>query len=248
MPDRLAWLRDDRARLILLLGLLAALVAYVAMSRTGAFGGASGPLAGAASDCPAAGAPSVDTVSRDRLLRLRDNLRQIVAFDRRIHPYEEGPILAGSAWSDAEPGVGGALPSSGPAAYEMRWWMPSGDDVVADGMVFAAPGEARDFLERASSADCRSDSNAVTAPLPPGGRNLEWRNPEGFAQEDVYLRRGSRVYRVAVVRPGAGSRATPAARRLAFRLVDILACALPEAECPLPQGPGGGFGTVTRRA
>jgi hypothetical protein len=58
-----------------------------------------------------------------------------------------------------------------------------------------------------------------------------WRNPENFAQEDVYLLRGRRVYRVAVVLAGAGGTSTVGSRKSAFSLVDELACALPEAAC-----------------
>jgi hypothetical protein len=58
-----------------------------------------------------------------------------------------------------------------------------------------------------------------------------WRNPENLAQEDVYLLRSRRVYRVAVVLTKAGDASTAASRKTAFSLVNKLACTLPEAAC-----------------
>jgi hypothetical protein len=224
---RLAWIGDQRVRLVLLLVVLASLVAYVVTSWTGALGIGNGPAVG---DCPFDGAPSVETVRRARLASLREDLRQMMFFDRSLRPYEQGPVPSGSAWSDTEPGSQASLdPSEG--SYEMRWWMGNGDDVVADVMVFADTGRAHDFFERASSTGCRPQSIARAASFPPGGRNLAWRNPDGFAQEDVFLLRGRRAYRVAVVKAGAKGRIAAAARSEAFSLVNGLACALPDAAC-----------------
>ncbi len=154
-------------------------------------------------------------------------------FDKSLHPYEQGLVASSSAWSDSEPGTHKLLPLGprDPGGYEMRWWMANGDDVGADVMVFANTRQARDFFMRASSTRCRPASATLAASFPPGGRNLEWRNPDGFAQEDVYLLRGRRVYRVAVVKAGAGGSITAAARSAAFSLVNGLACALPGAAC-----------------
>jgi hypothetical protein len=241
MHSRLAWLSDERIRPILLLVLLALLMVYVVMSWTDALGMANSPTVGASAleDCPAGDAPSVETIPRARLLGLREGLRRIVFFDNGLGPYEQGLVASSSAWSDSEPGTHGSQPLSprDPGGYEMRWWMPNGDDVVADVMVFAETSQAGDFLIRASSSRCRPAGAAFAASFPPGGRNLEWRNPDGFAQEDVYLLRGRRVYRVAVVKAGAASSITTGARREAFSLVNGLACALPEAACRLYSSP-----------
>jgi hypothetical protein len=113
----------------------------------------------------------------------------------------------------------------------MRWWLRNRDDLVVNAWVFADVDHARDFLKRASSANCRTASTAVAASFPPGGRDLEWRNPEGFAQEDLLLQRGRQVYRVSVVVAGAGGNATSAKREAAFFLVNDLACTLPRAGC-----------------
>jgi hypothetical protein len=240
MGHRLGWLSDERVRLVLLLALLASLVAYLVASGTGALGlfGDFGGDTVTLGNCPVAGAPSVADVSGSRLAGLRRDIRQVVSFERGLRPYELGLSNAPSAWSDAEPGTSSVLPR-GPdnqGGYEMRWWLRNRDDLVADAWVFADVDQAHDFLERASSADCRTASTAVAASFPPGGRNLEWRNPEGYAQEDLFLRRGRRVYRVSVVVAGAGGSATSAKRKAAFSLVDDLACALPRAGCDVYAG------------
>ncbi|HLL91936.1 MAG TPA: hypothetical protein VK252_03275 [Solirubrobacteraceae bacterium] len=237
-----AWWNDGRLRLAVLLALLAALLAYVVTTRTGALGvttGALGTPSGGAvvgartpTDCPAAGAPSVESVSRPTLRGLREDLRGVM-FGRGRRLYEEGLAASGFAWSDSEPGKRLALPPNArdPGGYELRWWAANGDDVAADVFLFAGVGQARDFFDRASSARCRPSGTALAASSPPGGRDLAWRNPDGFAQEDVYLLRGRRVYRVGVVRAGAGNGITSAGRSAAFALVNGLACALPGVWC-----------------
>jgi hypothetical protein len=98
-------------------------------------------------------------------------------------------------------------------------------------MVFAGADRARDFYQRAASTPCRSQATVLDAPSPPGGSNLVWRNPDGFAQEDLFLLRGRRVYRVAVVLAGVGDLVSPVTRRVGFSIVNHLACALPEVVC-----------------
>ncbi len=221
---------------MLLLALLTALVVYVLATRSGALGssaasaGAGG--AGTAADCPAQAAPSVENVSRSTLLRLREDLRGVMfGMGRRL--YEQGLAPSSYAWSDDEPGKHASLPprTRDPAGYELRWWAADRDDVVADVWMFGAADTARYFFEQAASVRCRPSSTALAASSPPGGRDLEWRNPDDFAQEDVYLLRGERVYRVGVVRAGAGSSATPSGRSAAYSLVNGLACALPGSAC-----------------
>ena len=228
-------LTDVRVRLPLLLAALAALIVYGVTSGYGILGLGGGSAADGwapHNDCPYSNAPSVATISRSELLRLREGLRRIVHGERR-RMYEQGLIPSSYAWTDGEPG-GPAPPPLGPqdpAGYEIRWWLASGDDVVADVLVFAGRRQAQDFFKRASSAQCRTTGAAFPATSPPGGRNLVWRNPDGFAQEDVYLLRGRRVYRVSVVLSVLGDVIAPAARRLGFSLVDGLACGIPGAGC-----------------
>lgn len=234
-------MRDERVRLVLLLALLASLVAYLVASSTGALGLAGGPGGDTVilGDCPVAGAPSAASVPRGRLVGLRHDIRRVVFFEHGLRPYELGPIGSIAAWSDSEPGTSGAMSQSGSdrAGYEMRWWMRNRDDVVADAWVFSDAKQAHDYFTRASSSKCRPESTAVAAPFPPGGRDVEWRNPDGFAQEDLYLLRGRRVYRVAVVKSGVGANVTAAVRHAAFFLVDELACALPGAGCDVYESP-----------
>jgi hypothetical protein len=241
MQPELGWLRDERVRLVLLLVLLASLVAYLVASSTGALGLAGGPGGDTVTlgNCPVADAPSAASVPRSRLLGLRRDIRRVVSFERGLRPYELGPIGSIAAWSDGEPGTSAILPQSGAdqAGYEMRWWIRSRYDVVADAWVFADEKQAHDYLTRASSSKCRPASTAVAASFPAGGRDVEWRNPEGFAQEDLYLLRGRRVYRVSVVKAGVGASVTADARHVAFFLVNELACALPGAGCDVYESP-----------
>jgi hypothetical protein len=231
MRRELAWIGNDRVRLGLLLLILVALAAYAGASWRGLFTDGGEFAAGA--NCPAAEARGAAMVSRAELADLREGIQRVVFFDRRLRPYEEGVVAPIVAWSDAEPGARGSLPAGeSMGGYEMRWWMPSGDDVVADGFVFAGRDEARAFFAVASEVACRPNANALKATLPPGGRNLSWRNPDGFMQEDLFLLRGRRVYRVAVVRPGSARRSGRLAEGRAFGLVGLLACALPRARCP----------------
>jgi hypothetical protein len=242
MSPMLGWLSDERVRLVLLLALLAALVAYLVASSTGALGLAGGPSGDTVilGDCPVAGAPSAATVPRGRLLGIRRDLRRVVSFEGGLRPYELGPIGSIAAWSDDEPGTSGSLPADAGdrAGYEMRWWaFQNRDDVVADAWVFADANQAHDFFTRASSTKCRPASSAAAASFPLGGHDLQWRNPEGAAQEDLYLLRGRRVYRVSVVKAWVGGSTTAAERKAAFSLVNELACALPGAGCDVYESP-----------
>lgn len=241
MSPRLGWLNDERVRLVLLLALLASLVAYCVASSTGALSLADGPAGETVvlGNCPVAGAPPASSLTRGGLIELRRDIRRVVSFERGLRPYELGPIGSIAAWSDVEPGTSGSLSAgiSDQAGYEMRWWIRGLYDVVADAWVFADAKQAHNYFGRASSSKCRPASTAVAASFPPGGRDVEWRNPDGFAQEDLYLMHGRRVYRVSVVKAGAGASASTAARHAAFSLVNELACALPAAGCDVYESP-----------
>lgn len=230
MRSKHRWLGNERVRLALLLALLAGLGAY-ALTSSAVLGGEGSDLA----ECPQSGAPEVRTTSRDRVRALRSGVRRVVFFAPGLQPYEEGPAAAGFAWSDGEPGTHRAVPAEPrqPGAWEMRWWMPTRDDVVVDAFLFADGAHARDFLRRATSTECRRAARSVPASFPPNGRNLAWLNPDGFAQEDLFLQRGRRVYRIGVVRPGSEGRASGAERRLGFEIANALGCSLPGARCLL---------------
>ncbi len=239
MRRPLAWLTYGPVRLTLLLALLTMLAVYALSARTGIFGATSataGGGTGLVGDCSPQTVPSVEIVSRTTLRGLREDLRGVM-FGRERRLYEQGVATPRSAWSDSEPGKHTSLPAGArdPGGYEMRWWAAGNDDVVADVFVFAVAGQARAFFESASSARCRTASTRLAASYPPSARDLVWRNPDGFAQEDVYLLRGRRVYRVGVVLARAGDASTAASRKTGFSLVNELACTLPEATCH-PQG------------
>jgi hypothetical protein len=218
-----------------LLVLLTMLAVYALAARTSVFGttgATAGGGAGLVANYPSQTVPSVEDVSRATLRGLREDLRGVM-FGRERRLYEQGVVSSSDAWSDSEPGKHPSLPKSAsdPGGYEMRWWSAGNDDVVADVFVFAGTNQARTFFERASSARCRTASTTLAASSPPGARDLVWRNPDNFTQEDVYLLRGQRVYRVAVVLAHTGDTSTAESRKTGFSLVNELACTLPEAAC-----------------
>jgi hypothetical protein len=217
--------RAGRATLLaLLLACLAGLIAYIAWP------GASAPKLAA---CVGGhGAPEVRRVPARYLSGLRESVARVVP-ERLARLYEEGTILAQSAWSDEEPSPPSVSPTAKrPAGYEMRWWAPNGDDVVADVLSFASPRAAGRFVALASSERCRVHARRHAPAGPPRVSNLTWLNPDGAAEADVYMRRGSRVYRIADAPAGQhlGSvRAGTLQRTVAT--VDALACLLPGARC-----------------
>ena len=262
-PFRIRPLLVVRLLLVVLLAVLA-LAAAKWSGRLGGQGASSGQVT-VLDSCPVADAPTLSTVSRTQLLRLRDDVGRIVSFDSRLRPYEQGLVGATVAWSDAEPdayaalslgdGVAGAGADHGgrgtdggghgtdggashgtaaqrvPGGYEMRWWIPNGDDLVADGFVFASANEAQGFLRQATKTNCRPRGSIHDAAFPSGGRNLGWVNPDHFAQQDLYIRRDRRVYRVTVVKAGVSDSIAADAETEAFALVDRLACFLPGTAC-----------------
>jgi hypothetical protein len=164
MRPGLRWLNNDRARLALLTAVLVLLAAYAVTAGTGPFGVGNGSATDqAGTGCPADATPALVNVSLTRLLALRARLdRTMAGFEPGLRPYEEGLVPTTSAWTDAEP-VAGARPPSGtwPAGYEMRWWLESGDDLVADVFVFAAPKQARDFGANPAAAMRIIDESGV---------------------------------------------------------------------------------------
>lgn len=193
----------------------------------------------AALTCPVAHAPAVVTVDPAQLAGLKRDLERVIAVyaavvpaDRGLAPYEQGVVTSRVAWTDMEPGNAG-VPRSGPqpGGFEMRWLTSARDNVVADAFLFADASQAEEYLELATSVGCRSSASQQPADLPPEGRYLEWSNPLSYAQQDVFLRRGRRVYRVAVVQAGVGSLVSEPVRARGFDLVSTLACGLPGAGC-----------------
>jgi len=218
-------LRRRPARLALLLACLVALAAYLLLSRVLN----TSPTAAA---CPSGEAGEVVRVAPSGLSALRAAVMGVMP-QRLGRLYEEGTVLAANAWSDNEPSPPPLSPTAPrPAAYEMRWWAPNRDDIVADVFVFANARAAQRFMQRAVSTRCRASAQHEPAPRPAQAHNLAWINPEGHPQADVFINRGARVYRVADV-PSAAVASKPTIARLgrAFYTIDTLACLLPDAGC-----------------
>jgi hypothetical protein len=177
--------------------------------------------------------PEVQSVAPNEIGGLREDVAR--ALPQRVgRLYEEGTVRASVAWSDEEPAPPATSPlARRPAGYEMRWWAPNGDDVVADVLVFASESQAKRYLALASSARCH-DQAARGLPLhPPLARNLAWLNPDGALQADVFFARGARVYRIADAPAGSSPQQVRSGGGLdhAFATIDVLACLLPSAHC-----------------
>jgi hypothetical protein len=222
--DQRRWGAWRTARLGMLLACLAGLIAYLAWP------GASTPKLAA---CVGGhGAPEVSRVPAHYLSGLRESVARVVP-ERLARLYEEGTIIAQSAWSDEEPSPPPVSPAAKrPAGYEMRWWAPNGDDVVADVLSFASPKAAGRYVALAGAERCRMHARRHAPAGPPRVSNLTWLNPDGAAEADVYMRRGSRVYRIADAPAGQHlGRVRAGSLQRTVATVDALACLLPGAHC-----------------
>jgi hypothetical protein len=182
--------------------------------------------------CAGTGVPQVMQVPPAQLSALRGSVARVLP-QRVGRLYEEGTVTAASAWSYERPAPPDISPTANrPAGYEMRWWAPNGDDLVADVLVFASPQLAARYLAVASGARCHRAGAQQASPSPPLARNLSWVNPEGAPQADVWLARGARVYRLAdaPAQPRVGPDSATVLTRTFFT-IDTLACLLPDARC-----------------
>ena len=224
--------RRHAGRLAALLAVLAALVLFLTLH--GPLQRSSGSTTTVASaPCEGQrGAPQVRPVEPRQQSALRDAVARVVP-ERVARLYEEGSVQSRSAWTDEEPAPPPVSPTAPrPGGYEMRWWAPNGDDVVADVFTFADASLAQRFLGMASSTRCRSKASTSVPAAPPQAVNLTWLNPDDAAQADVFLRDGARVYRVADAPAGQhGGEIRAGSLTHAFLTVDALACLLPGAHC-----------------
>jgi hypothetical protein len=226
---------DGRLRLLFLLLILAALAAYAVSERPWTIKDAGAEVSAVPSDCPSEKVPTLRTVDLDQIDRLRDGISAEAVFGAGLHSYEEGFVGVGAAFSDQEPTMQPISTSDEgvEAGYEIRWWTPSRHDVVADVWLFENADGAHDFIDQATSLHCRESARKTMAPAPQGGVDFEWRNPFGFMQQDLYLEQGPRVYRLALVAPGAPDHPVSSVRREGFQLVNALGCELLGLPCGL---------------
>jgi hypothetical protein len=199
-------------------------------------GSSSGPALGNA--CLQPHRPEVARVAPAALGSLREDVVRVLP-ERIGRLYEEGTVVSANAWNDSLPLPPAVSPTAlRPAGYEMRWWAPDGDDVVADAFEFRSAEDARLFLARAGSTHCRLIAHAQSAPIPAQSRNVTWVNPDEASEVDVYVVRGRRVYRIGDVPPGQrGAHVSQRALARALLTVDSLACLLPHASCSRQQRP-----------
>ncbi len=191
--------------------------------------------------CAPPALPAPAGVGLEQLVALRAQLLPVFARygGRR---YAAGIVTPGDMWSDDLPlRLRASRLADGlwPAGYEMRWWTRD-YDMAADVLVFGGAPQASKFFQEAASTDCHRDGVLWPALSPPRALHLAWINPDRAKQSDVFLRRGSRVYRIVVVRlRGAPAETTPVERRTGASLLEALACVLPDAHCGTSAAVGG---------
>jgi hypothetical protein len=194
--------------------------------------------------------PELATVGVARVLVLRAAVQSAAGeADGQVHA--RGTVVPDDAWSDNEP-ASEASPASEtaersssegkgwPGGYEIRQWAPDpwwgsrySDDVVVDAFAFVNAEQADRFFAEATSARCRALGSTAPARRPFGARALVRVNPDGATEEDVYVRRGRIVYRVADVRPQDHDPGPSTAEdRAGVLTAEALACGLPDTGCP----------------
>ncbi|HXB65296.1 MAG TPA: hypothetical protein VNV42_10515 [Solirubrobacteraceae bacterium] len=234
-----AWWAGPRIRLAVLLVCLGGAIVLLLGTRTSLLGAAAiggGDAQGASNAptwCTPRGLPAPTDADPEALIALRARLLRVFALYGGQR-YVGGIATPGDMWSDDLPlRLRSSRLADGlwPAGYEMRWWTRD-YDVGADVFAFGGSRQARELFKVAASTDCHRDGVLWPAFSPPRARNLMWVNPDLARQSDVFLLRGSRVYRIAAVRlQGAPAESVQAQRRTGARLLDALACVLPDAQC-----------------
>ncbi len=180
--------------------------------------------------CPPPGLPQTVAIDRAELSELYVGLSAVVARPAAARQME-GIAATEDMWSDGFPREleGEAGNGPWPGAYEIR--APTRRYlVVADGLIFANRRVARAFFELAASPRCHRKALREPTVYLSGARNLAWINPDEVEQNDVFLLRGARVYRVADVR-GLQTERLPL--RVEAAIVDRFACRLPDARCAM---------------
>jgi hypothetical protein len=228
---------STRARLPLLLACLAAAIMALLSTRTNVFSRASASPEGTRYPCRGA-EPPLARASVDEIKQLRASVLAVVGPLAKSR-YQWGAVSPEVVWSDDSPtrlSAGGLEDGKFLASFEMRVWANDPRlrledvDTVADVFLFANGVDARRFFKAAASEHCHRYGSARPAEQPPQARDLIWDNPDGVIQQDVFLLRGSRVYRVSDVPRGGGGYST-ATWPGGIATMNRLACALPDAKC-----------------
>lgn len=236
------WWSARRIRLAALLLCLALCVLALLGSHNGAISVGSASTSPSRGACPPDSPPPLRTVSLAGLASLRASLLPVMQPLARAR-YAWGIVPAEVAWTDNPPSSIRSSKIDGlwPGSYEMLSWTtdpqlaPAQDDLGASVFLFANATEASRFFAEAATTRCHRDGVERAAARPSGARNLIWVNPDGPTQEDVFLLRSSRVYRVSDVRPQNDARGpTSAQQQAGITRVNSLACALPDASCARP--------------
>ncbi len=235
-PALVPWWLGRRVRLPVLLVCLGIAVFALLGSHNSILSRGSGSSAASPDWCVPVTPPPLRNVPWRQVEDLRASLLPVMAPLARSR-YAWGIVSAEDVWTVNSPQSIRSSEMDGlwPASYEMRSWAidpqlaPEQDDIVADVFLFAASGQARRFFAEATGTRCHRDGTERPASQPPQARNLTWVNPDGPTQEDVFLLRGPRVYRIGDVRPRTHSSAE---QRPGVSRINALACALPGANCP----------------
>jgi hypothetical protein len=226
----------------LLLACLAAAILALLAGGSGFSSSSSGTAAGTGRSC----APATPPLAQASVSELRELHASLLAMMEPLSRtrYAYGIAAPEAAWFDESPSnLRSSLLADGnwPASFEMRSWVvdpqnsSAYEDVGADVFMFADAAQARSYFIQASSARCHRDGVEGSGSRPPLAHTLAWLNPDDAAEEDVFLLRGPRVYRVAVVRP-QGRTQSASQRQAGLARAGALACALPDAGCPRSEG------------
>jgi hypothetical protein len=237
----LPWWTSGRLRLGLLLACLGVSIVAVLSNGARVFSSSTRNAIASGHFCVPA-TPPLAEASVSQLKELHAGLLAMMAPLARSR-YAWGTVTPDAVWSDESPSALRSVARSSrpgewqwPASFEMRSWTAdpqltsARDDVAADVFMFADPLQARRFFTEASSARCHRDGVEGSPPQPPQAHTLAWVNPDNAAEEDVFLLRGHRVYRVVVVRP-QGRTPSASQRQVGLARAVALACALPSAGC-----------------
>lgn len=203
----------------------------VAASGSGSLDLHSGSSSARATWCVPVKPPPLANARLDQIVELRASLLPVVEAlaGRR---YAAGSVVPEVVWTDNSPEkLRSSRLNDGfwPGSFEIRTWALSRDDIVADAFAFTDPAQARRFFQEATSVRCHLKGQARTASRLPQARNLVWVNPDGPTQADVFLLRGSRVYRIGDVPARVPHESS--GQQLSVLMVNALACTLPNADC-----------------